>query len=95
MEKIINPHIQWEYMTVTIRNPNDISTELNRYGKDGWECFHIDMTACGTTAVLKRIDYHAMKMKWLKNIAEVTNTTVEEVMKSELFNKINKEYKKQ
>lgn len=47
------------------------------------------MTAYGTTAVLKRIDYNAMKIKRLKSIAEVTNTTIDEVMKSELFNKIN------
>lgn len=94
MEKIINPYIQWEYTTVTIRNPNDIANELNRQGKNGWECFHIDMTAYGTTAVFKRIDYNAMKLKRLKNIAEVTNTTVDEIMKLELFSKINEEYKK-
>lgn len=35
MEKIINPYIQWEYMTVSIRNPNDIANELNGCGKDG------------------------------------------------------------
>lgn len=89
MEKIINPHIQWEYMTVSIRNPNDIANELNRYGKNGWECFHIDITAYGTTAVFKKIDYNAMEAKRLKNIAKVVNTTVDNVMKSELFNKIN------
>lgn len=89
MEKIINPHIQWEYMTISIRNPNDIANELNRYGKNEWECFHIDMTAYGTTAVLKRIDYNAMETKRLKNIAKATNTSVDEIMKSELFNKIN------
>ena len=94
MEKIINPYIQWEYTTVTIRNPNDIANELNRQGKNGWECFHIDITAYGTTAVFKRIDYNAMETKRLKSIAKVTNTTVEEIMKSELFNEINKEYKK-
>lgn len=88
MEKIVNPNTQWEYMTVTIRNPNYIANELNRCGKNGWECFHIDITAYGTTAVLKRIDYNAMEMKRLKTIAEVTNTTVDEVMKSELFNKM-------
>ena len=32
MGKIINPHIQWEYMTVSIRNPNDIANELNHWG---------------------------------------------------------------
>lgn len=89
MEKIINPHIQWEYMAVTIRNPNDIANELNRHGMNGWECFHVDMTAYGTTAIFKRINYSAMEIKRLKNIAEVTNTTIDEVMKSELFNKIN------
>lgn len=85
MEKIINLHIQWEYMTVTIRNPNDITNELNRQGKNGWECFHIDMTAYGITAVFKRIDYHAMKMKRFKNIAEATNTTVDNIIKSGLY----------
>ena len=89
MEKIVNPHIQWEYMTVTIRNPNDIANELNRWGKNGWECFHVDTTVYGTTAVFKRIDYNAMETKRLKSIAKVTNTTIDEVMKSELFNKIN------
>ena len=89
MEKIINPHIQWEYMTVSIRNPNDIANELNHWGKNGWECFHIDITAYGITAVFKRIDYNAMEIKRLKNIAEATNTTIGEVMKSELLNKIN------
>lgn len=89
MEKIINSHIQWEYMTVSIRNSNDIANELNRWGKNGWECFHIDITAYGTTAVLKRIDYNAMEMKRLKTIAKVTNTTIDEVMKSELLNKLN------
>ena len=38
--------------------------------------------------------YNAMKTKRLKSIAKVTNTTIEEIMKSELFNEINKEYKK-
>lgn len=89
MEKITNPYIQWEYMTVTIRNPNDIANELNRWGENGWECFHIDITAYGTTAVFKRIDYNAMEAKRLKSIAKVTNTTVDNVMKSEFFNKIN------
>ena len=72
----------------------DIANELNRYGKNGWECFHVNMTAYGTAAVFKRIDYNAMETKRLKSIAKVTNTTIDEVMKSELFNKINKEYKK-
>lgn len=89
MEKIINPHTQWEYMTVSISNPKDIANELNRCGKNGWECFHIDMTAYGITAVFKRIDYNAMEQKRLKSIAEVTNTTIYKVMKSELLNKIN------
>lgn len=89
MEKIINPYIQWEYITVSIRNPNDIANELNRYGKNGWECFHIDITAYGTTAVFKRIDYNAMETKRLKSIAEATNTTIDKVIKSELLNKIN------
>ena len=89
MEKIINPNIQWEYMAVSIQNPNDIANELNRYGKDGWECFHIDVTAYGITAVLKRIDYSAMEMKRLKSIAKATNTSIDNIMKSELLNKIN------
>ena len=74
-------------MTVSIRNPSNIAKELNQYGKNGWECFHIDITAYGTTAVFKRIDYNAMEAKRLKNIAEFTNTTIDKVMKSELFNK--------
>lgn len=84
---MINPYIQWEYMTVSIRNPNDVANELNCWGKNGWECFHIDITAYGATAVFKRIDYNAMEAKRLKNIAKVVNTTVDNVMKSELFNK--------
>ena len=87
MEKIINPHIQWEYMTISIRNPSDIANELNRWGKNGWECFHIDITAYGATAVFKRIDYNAMETKRLKSIVKVVNTTVDNVMKSESFNK--------
>ena len=87
MEKIINPYIQWEYMTVSIRNPSDIANELNCYGKNRWECFHINITAYGTTAVFKRIDYNAMEAKRLKSIVEVANKTVDNVMKSELFNK--------
>lgn len=39
MEKIINPYIQWEYMTVTIQNPNDIANELNRQGRTGGNVF--------------------------------------------------------
>jgi len=90
MEKIINPHIQWEYTTVSIRNPSDIAKELNSYGKNGWECFHIDVTVFGSTAYMKRINYPAMERKRLEVIAETTNRTIEEVMKSELLNKINK-----
>lgn len=79
MEKITNPFIQWEYMTVSIRNPSDIAKELNCWGKTGWECFHIDITAYGTIAVLKRIDYNAMEAKRLKSIAEVTKTTISDI----------------
>jgi hypothetical protein len=43
------------------------------------------MTAHGITAVLKRIDYHAMKMERFKSIAEATNTTVDNIIKSGLY----------
>lgn len=85
MDKIINPHIQWEYMTISISNLKDIANELNRWGKNGWECFHIDVTVFGSTAYMKRINYPAMERKRLEVIAETTNRTIDEVMKSEFF----------
>ena len=89
MNEITDPHIQWEYMTVYIRNRNDIASELNLHGKYGWECFHIDITVYGVTAILKRINYSAMRRKRLEDTAKATNTTIDKIMKSELLNKIN------
>ena len=34
-------------------------------------------------------DYNAMEIKRLKSIAEVTNTAIDKVMKSEFLNKVN------
>ena len=88
MEKIINPNIQWEYTTINIAKDVDIAERLNKFGKDGWECFHIDVTVFGSTAYMKRINYSAMERKRLEVIAKSTNRTIEEVIKSEYLNKL-------
>lgn len=87
MEKIINPHIQWEYTTINISKDGDIAESINQLGKNGWECFHIDVTVFGSTAYMKRINYPAMERKRLEVIAETTNRTIEEVRKSDFLNK--------
>ena len=89
MEKIINPHIQWEYTTINISKDGDITESLNQLGKSGWECFYINVTVFGSIAYMKRVNYSAMERKRLEVIAKTTNRTIEDVMKSEFLNKLN------
>lgn len=85
MGKIIDPHIQWEYTIINISKEGDITESLNQLGKNGWECFYINVTVFGSIAYMKRVNYSAMETKRLKSIAEVTNTAIDKVMKSELL----------
>lgn len=65
--------VQWEYKVVAARtsNPDELTTVLNQWGEQGWECFHVVSaapTAAGSLPLEHLLFLRKHKGSWISQI---------------------------